>query len=202
METKEILELVGTIISAGALIVSVSVFLFTIKKTIEEKKQNLATEKFCSFLKAIEDFFRLIDPQKYYDNYSIIYGSTPFDFAEKYAEIKRFNSSIFYQSQEIRIFTPNESRSAEIIIDLLSSIEEKAIMLNNSFCNDIQSKHANRSTNIDLEKVMQMQEDYQQTYEDIVAFVFRGLHITRDSLVFGNSAIKEYEKDYISKYKK
>ena len=201
MDTQEIIQLIGTIISAGTLVVSVVVFLSTIRKTENEKKQNLAQEKFNSFLKEIGVFFRLIDPQKYYDNFSTIYRQVPFDYAEKYAEIKRFNSSIFYQSHVIRIYTPSESKSATIIIDLLSRIEKKAVMLNDVFCKDILSEFNKSSQNIDVNEVTRMQDEYRQFYENIVEFVFRGLHVTRDSIVYGSAAIEDYEKEFISNYK-
>lgn len=201
MKAAEIIQLIGTIISAGTLVVSVVVFLSTIIKTEKEKKQNLAQEKFNSFLKAIGDFFQLIDPQKYYDNFSTIYGRDPLDYAEKYAEIKRFNSSIFYQSHVIRIYTPNESKSAAIIIDLLARIEKDAVTLNDIFCKDILSKYNNTNQDINVKEVVRMQDEYRQCYERIVEFVFRGLHVTRDSIVYGSDAIEEYEKEFISKYK-
>ena len=186
MTAAEVLQIIGTIISAGTLAVSVLVFINTVRKTQLDKRQNLATEKFYSFLKSIEAFFELVNPQDSYDRFTTVYYSDgTYNYENKYAEVKRLESSILYQLEEVKLYAPDEFTDSTAIIDKLSQIKTDISKINSLLCKDISNRFRGNAYQ-HMVSVQQLLDAYLDNYNLYVHGVFDTLHTIRNSIVYSH----------------
>ncbi len=195
------LNIISSAINLGTLIVSIIVFINTIKKTEKEHYIISFRESLHSFLEKTDKFFREIDPQDYFDNCSVIYSGNEFNYPDIYAEIKRRNSKITYVCQELLLYKPNDEEIFDIIARLLYVLKDKATYINNVFCEDIKLLMCKQKDNISFDRIDHAMTDYSSVYEDIVKIVFNGLHVMQESVVTKNKEkIEEFKRLYGKKY--
>lgn len=197
-----IFDIVQSVVGIGTLIVSIIVFLNTIKRTEKERWLNTARERFHSLLDKINEFFQLVNPQIFYDNYSVIYGAEQFPYSEKFAELKHMHSNIHYLSQEIHLYQPEGSEECiEIITKLLDALEQSATQIIEQFCYDIELRNGDKTQNINIDHINSLQASYEDKYDKIVEFVFKGLHVAQDSVLGKKKLDDSYKREFEERFR-
>lgn len=199
MGLVDFFSVIQSIATVGALIVSIIVFVNTIQRSDKEHKNALYKETLHIFLGNVNEYLKMIDPQEFYDYYEIIYSGKPYERPKIYKDIKHFSANIRYKSQETLIYMPDSIKTMEIVVNMLMLLERGALAINEIFCIDIDKEERGLQVNSSLcdGEIMRFEE----RYNEVVAFVFKGIRITQEYMFDRTQQISKYISEYECKYK-
>ena len=193
MDVTFVFDLIELIVSIGSLIVSISVFLNTIRRTNKERALEASKERYYALLKKIDELFRKIDPEVYYDELSEIYGDKPYSYAEKYTKIRHEIRDTHYLFQEILLHKPNNDEVMKIVEKLLNNLEKMAIEVNHTFCHDLELLNANKAGEIDVEVISNVLAEYEKRFLKAQEFIFEGLSLIQKIIFDEKVNVMEYK---------
>lgn len=185
---------VNDIVDIVALLTSIIIFKKTVKISDKDRKNNLKSEMFKSFLENLDSFFEIINSENFYDNFAYIYSGESFDYNKKYASLQRSISEIQYVHKKVILYLPQDGDIAEIIERLTERLTNMAMDIISNLCKDIIS--LNNDCRIPSSNVSQLLKDYDEFYLKTVNFIYKGIHITRNFITEDKKALKEYFDEY------
>ena len=201
MDATFVFDLIESIVSICSLVVSISVFLNTIRKTNKERALEASKERYYALLKKIDELFRKIDPEVYYDELSEIYGDKPYSYPDKYTKIRHEIRDTHYLFQEILLHKPNNGEVVKIVEKLLDNLEKKAIEVNLAFCHDIELLNDNRSPEINVDFITNLLSNYEKRFLKAQEFIFEGLSFIQKIIFDEKVNVAEYKLKFEENFK-
>lgn len=178
-----IFNLLNSITSIGSMVISICVFLNTIKRTQNERRIEKEKELFVLFSSKIISFLEMISPENFWDNYNLIYISKCEEIKnnkefrnEIFTTIKKSDSKILFDSQEISIYSP-DNKIAEIIIDIIKQLKNETLKINDFFCDDINNINRDQNFECITEEKEEILDFYYNNYKFNRDIIFNNLHI-------------------------
>lgn len=172
-----------SIVGMFSVIVSIIIFVQTVKTSEKERVVQENKENYYDFLKKIDELFKKVDPEKYYDTFSTIYSDDEISCKNVFSEIKHEIRDVRYIFQEVLLYIPNNSDISVLISKKLEILEEKAINVNECFLSDLQLIDSRRESEIVIDDVLKHIDDYEKIFDESVVFVFNGLHIIHNQIL-------------------